>query len=34
MGFSKEEYWNWLPFSIPGDGPAQGLNLHLLYLLH
>ena len=33
MGFSRQEYWNVLPFSSPGDLPdPQGLNLHLLCL--
>ena len=29
-----EEYWSGLPFPSPGDFPAQGLNLHVLHLLH
>ena len=34
MGFSRQEYWSGLPCPPPGDLPAQGSNLHLLYLLH
>ena len=26
MGFSRQEYWHWLPCPSPGDFPAQGLN--------
>ena len=32
MEFSRQEYWNALPFSSPGDLP--GLNPYLLHLLH
>ena len=32
--FSLQEYWSGLPFSIPGDLLTQGLNPHLLILLH
>ena len=32
--FSRQEYWNRLPFPTPGDLPDQGLNLCLLDLLH
>ena len=31
--FSKQEYWSGLSCPSPGD-PTQGLNLHLLSLLH
>ena len=24
MGFSRQEYWNWLPFPPPGDLPDPG----------
>ena len=34
MGFSRQEYWSGLPFPPLGDIPDQGLNLHLLCLLH
>ena len=34
IGFSKQEYWNGLPFLSPGDLPDQGSNTHLLGLLH
>ena len=30
MGFPRQEYWNGLPFSTPGDLPEQGLNLYSL----
>ena len=33
MGFSRQEHWSGLLFPSPGDLPAQGLNLNLLYLL-
>ena len=26
MGFSRQEYWNGLPFPSPGDLPNQGIN--------
>ena len=26
MGFSRQEYWGWLPCPPPGDLPIQGLN--------
>ena len=32
MGFSRQEYWNWLP--SPGIFATQGWNLYLLCLLH
>ena len=36
MGFSKQEYWSGLPchFLPQGIFLTQGLNLHLLHLLH
>ena len=34
MGFSRQECWNELPCSSPGDLPDLGLNPHLLCLLH
>ena len=34
MGFSRQEYWNGLPFPSPGDLSSQGLNSCLLRLLH
>ena len=33
VGFSRQESWSVLPFPPPGIFP-QGLNLHLLFLLH
>ena len=33
-GFSRQEYWSWLPFSSPGYFLTQGLNPCLLCLLH
>ena len=27
MGFSRQEYWNGLPFSSPGDLPNSGIEL-------
>jgi len=30
LGFSRQEHWSGLPFSSPGDLPAQGWNPHLL----
>ena len=32
--FSRQEHQNGLPFPTPGDLPTQGLNPHLLNLLH
>ena len=32
--FSRQEYWSGLPFPAPGNLPTQGLNEHLLRLLH
>ena len=26
MGFSRQEYWGWLPFSPPGDLPDLGIK--------
>ena len=26
IGFSRQEYWSWLPFSPPGDLAGQGLE--------
>ena len=26
MGFSREEYWSWLPFPSPGDLPNPGVE--------
>ena len=34
LGFFRQEYWNRLPFPSPGNLPDQGLNPHLLGLLH
>ena len=34
MEFSRQESWSELPFPTPGDLPTQGLNPHLLGLLH
>ena len=34
MGFSRQEYWNRLPFPPPGDLLTQGSSLCLLRLLH
>ena len=37
MGFSRQEYWNGLPFPSPGDLPDPEIEsgfLHLLQLLH
>ena len=31
MEFSRQGYWNGLPFPSPGDLPNQGLNLGLLH---
>jgi len=27
MGFSRQEYWNGLPFPSPGDLPDSGIKL-------
>ena len=29
MGFSRQEYWSWLPFPLPGDLPDPGTELSL-----
>ena len=34
MEFSREEYWNELPFPTPEDPPSQKSNAFLLHLLH
>ena len=34
MGFSRQEYWNGLPFSFPGDLPNLGTEPTSLSLLH
>ena len=34
MGFSKQEYSSGLPFPPPRDLPDQGMEPHLLCLLH
>ena len=34
MGFSRQVYWSGLLFLLQGISPTQGLNLHLLCLLH
>ena len=34
MEFSRQEYWNGLPFPSPGDLSNIGSNPHLLSLLH
>ena len=34
MGFSRQEYWNGLPFLLQGIFLIQGSNLRLLHLLH
>ena len=26
MGFSRQEYWSWLPFPTPGDLPDPGIE--------
>ena len=26
MGFSRQEYWSWLPFPLPGDLPNPGIE--------
>ena len=32
--FSRQEYWSGLSFPPPGIFPTQGLNPHLLHLMH
>ena len=34
MGFPRQEYWSGVPFLLQGIFSTQGLNLHLLHLLH
>ena len=34
MEFSRQEYWSDCHYLLQGIFPTQGLNLHLLYLLH
>ena len=34
MGFSRQGYWSGLPCPPPGDPPTQGMNQHLVHLLH
>ena len=34
MGLSRKEHWSALSFPPPGIFPTQGLNPHLLSLLH
>ena len=34
LGFPRQEYWSGLPFPPPGIFQTQGLNLHVLCLLH
>ena len=34
MRFSRKEYCSGLPFLLQGIFPTQGLNQHLLYLMH
>ena len=34
MGFSRQEYWSGLPCPLQGIFLTQGLNSHLLHLLH
>ena len=34
VGFSRQEYWSGLPCPPPGHLQTQGLNPHLLRLLH
>ena len=34
MEFSRQEYWNGVPFSTSGIFPTHGLNPHLLHLMH
>ena len=34
MGFSRQEYWSGLPCPSPWIFPTQGLNQHLLHILH
>ena len=34
LGFSRQEYWSWLPSPSPGDLSNPGSNPCLLYFLH
>ena len=34
MGFSRQEYWSGFHFLLQGIFQTQGLNSHLLHLLH
>ena len=34
MGFSQQEYWSGSHALLQGIFPTQGLNLHLLWVLH
>ena len=34
MGFSRQEYWCWLPFPTSRDFPNAGIEPALLHLLH
>ena len=34
MEFSRQEYWNGLPFPTQGGLPDPGIKLHLLHLLN
>ena len=34
VGFSRQEYWNGLPFPTSGDLPDPGIKLLLLSLQH
>ena len=34
MEFSRQEFWSGCPFLLQGIFPIQGLNMHLLHLLH
>ena len=32
MGFSRQQYWSGLPFSLPGDLPDSGLGTQVSYI--
>ena len=38
MGFSRQEYWSWLPFPSPGDLPHPGIKslslVHCRWILY
>ena len=34
MGFSRQEYWSWLPFAPPGDLPTSGIKIASSISLH